>query len=251
MTNTDIIGNVDYFIVSRSDSANIESAIATTPLKKEIDNKVQPNWTYNHRIMRDGGDSDDTLPSKALDFLGKTPKELQFQFNDVFPCRTKRINSLNITVKIPDSNILMGDSKVFVTPSTATRFHMPLTSESETITSATKRRNDQLLCYRNAVSASIVPESFLEWARLLKTQTQSSKTEYNSEPKANSKEILYDAVFCGTDDDYLCKKDMRDVFLKNALSPDDYKLFEMPEIKEEVSFDPVDTVPETARCSMM
>lgn len=239
-------------MAKKSDNPELKASPKVSPLKPNFETDGSKNWTYNHRLVREGGQSDETLPVQALQFLGKTPKELQFNFNDVFPCKTKRIHSLNITVQIPDQETFNGTTKVSVTPGTATRFNVPVSIESATAASPTKSKNNDMLCYRNAVSASIVPESFLEWAKLLRVQ-QSSKSPAPPSEIESKNNLVYDAVFIGTDDEFLCKKEIRDLFAKNALTLDDSKLFEMPEISEDdqVTFDPVNAVPETARCSLM
>jgi len=61
------------------------------------------------------------------------------------------------------------------------------------------------------------------------------KTE--EEVKDNSSDIsdidleMYDAILFATDDDFLEKSKIRAIFKKNAIQPDDAKLFEMPEYK--------------------
>lgn len=48
---------------------------------------------------------------------------------------------------------------------------------------------------------------------------------------------MYDAVLFATDDDFLEKSKIRAIFKKNAVSPEDAKLFEMPEYKGTNNFD--------------
>jgi len=48
---------------------------------------------------------------------------------------------------------------------------------------------------------------------------------------------VYDAVLFATDDDFLEKSKIRAIFKKNAVQPDDAKLFEMPEYKGASNFD--------------
>ncbi|OUM62472.1 hypothetical protein PIROE2DRAFT_61878 [Piromyces sp. E2] len=64
------------------------------------------------------------------------------------------------------------------------------------------------------------------------------KTEEDEEEKSNNSidvsDIdleMYDAVLFATDDDFLEKSKIRAIFKKNAVAPEDAKLFEMPEYK--------------------
>jgi len=70
-----------------------------------------------------------------------------------------------------------------------------------------------------------------------KEDTLNSKPNNEEETKNNDTDVsdmdieIYDAVLFATDDDFLEKSKIRAIFRKNAVTPEDAKLFEMPEYK--------------------
>jgi hypothetical protein len=82
---------------------------------------------------------------------------------------------LKITTKLPSGALIIGAAPTAakVVPGTLTRFTVPVPKdEIASIVPKTQLRNRRTLSYRNAVSASGVPASFLEWTRMIQEDKQ-------------------------------------------------------------------------------
>jgi hypothetical protein len=274
LTNTDIIGHVQYFKVQPKISK--QKDMVPSPLEKpciEISDCVSPsiaqvekgelgNWTAGHHIV-----SEDTLPDNKLnEFVGKVldkEKCIDVPASSVFrPKKSARSLSWNITIKIPDSNLVDNPTRIDVSPGQITRFaEVVPTEQVSALIPKTQKHQKRLLSYRNAISASGVPASFHEWARALKDHKEVSDYDLvDFSQLARSDRVpspvtvesdTWDAVLFATDDDYLSSSAVRRIFLDNALNPEDSKLFEMKEYTGEEQPRRDVYIPEQPMCELM
>ena len=222
MTNSDIIGNVMYYLVkppSVSDTVvvdiDVSSPVGTAPVdiaaaataespKKRISlvytqseapkeagklsvttsfqtvEKVitQHNVQYeNPEPMRTGPlalmkrRSTRTKPTLVSDLSRRNTTTNSYPVTDIVP-NTNAVSTgetRSVTSQLPMGTISVGEQLISVIPNgTVTRFTVPVPAEQlEVVIPKTQRGTRRSLSYRNAVSASGVPASFLEWAQMI------------------------------------------------------------------------------------
>jgi hypothetical protein len=264
LTNTDIIGHVQYFKVQPKDSVtrvssqpNIE---CQSPTVKAIEMGEPNNWTAGHHIVPEDKGSDATLQ----EFVGKVlDKEqcVKFPASTVFrPKKSARSLSWNISIQIPNSNF-SENGKIDVSPGQVTQFAQVVSPEHAATLPKTQKYQKRLLSYRNAVSASGIPASFYEWAKLLKedhNEGDYDKVHFTHSDKTVEESVqqeidasTWDAVLFATDDDFLSSSAIRKMFLENALCVEDSTLFEMKEYTGEEPPRRDAYIPEQPMCELM
>jgi hypothetical protein len=256
LTNSDIIGNVQYFMVKTRGLGSSESDIekCTSPTVAAIDNTEPHDWTLSHhQVVPENAEDGAKLPDNLLKELKLEAKKLQINADQIIPLKKAKSRSLNITIMIPDLDSLQTELKAKVTPGTVTQFSMPIPeTELENVAHKLYDSRSRILCFRNATSASVVPTSFLEWSKMIDQDWKERKPPKGPTPLSNyPSEAVMDAILFATDDDFLSRRDVRQIFADNALSPEDAVLFEMKEITEESGTRTLENIPETSRCSVM
>jgi hypothetical protein len=274
LTNTDIIGHVQYFkvqsnalkrkevIASPLSKGSIEILDCVSPSVAQIEKGELGRWTAGHNIVSE----DSVMDGQINEFVGKVldkEKCIDLPASSMFrPKKTARSLSWNITIKIPDSNLVDNPTRLDVSPGQVTRFAevVPIEQVSSLIPK-TQKHQKRLLSYRNAISASGVPASFHEWARALTEDREGSDYDLvdfsqlarsDHIPSAATVESeTWDAVLFATDDDYLSSSVVRRIFLENAINPEDSKLFEMKEYTGEEPPRRDMYLPEQPMCSLM
>jgi hypothetical protein len=211
-----------------------------SPSVKSVEKGETLHWTLGHQIVAIDGVPDDLKSFKQN--LDK--KAVNVPASNVFqPKKSARSLSWNINVQIPNSNF--ENIKMAISPGQVTQFAEPVPLDQiSTVVPKTQKSQKRVLSYRNAISASGVPASFYEWARMLKNdhtgdnydnvdfsrlarsdQVQISEGEREKDINENT----WDAILFATDDDYLSSTAVRRMFLENAINSADSKLFEMKE----------------------
>ena len=295
LTNSDIIGNVEYYLVkptlpegpqspgiersgpitiSTSNLPNSHNTDAISPSVFAIDRQEKAKWTVGkHKISNEEDlKSDNTQYPAPL--VNSETKIVQFPMDSVFPVSrsSKKSHSLNISILLPDERPFFNDSEnVEITPGVLTQFSVPIPAEKLNIViPKTQSGNRRAFSYRNAVSASTVPVSFLEWTKLIEQDRtvieetseidfdkfDSSRfdnhTENDTISMSSSQGQIYDAILFATDDDYLGSSKVRQIFADNALNPEEAKLFEMKEYTgDNRSARRDDNLVETSMCLVM
>ncbi|KAJ2991827.1 hypothetical protein HDV02_003472 [Globomyces sp. JEL0801] len=218
LTNSDIIGNVQYYIVNpkpTTDSVIIKiepppnedapplSAISTKSSKfdhgrvslvtkkdgiteetPDVSVKVEEsaNWTLaGHKVAYEENEKQKGAMVATLMKLNRrfsttdnkpseisTRKETTIEVPSVQTDK-KRRGSINVAAQMPQGAIrILDETKVEVQPGVVTRFTVPVTSEEmASVVPKTQKNQRRSLSYRNAVSASGVPVTFLEWAQMV------------------------------------------------------------------------------------
>jgi hypothetical protein len=253
LTNTDIIGHVQFFKVQPL-NVSIVISDCPSPTVKQVEKGELINWTLGHHMVSLDGTSTDLKEYKQL--LDK--KSINVPANVVFqPKKSARSLSWNITVQIPNSNF--ENVKMSVSPGQVTQFAQAVPLEQvDQIIPKTQKFQKRVLSYRNAISASGVPASFHEWTRMLQTNQEDENydnVDFSALARSDQiqeEPITWDAILFATDDDYLASSAVRKIFLDNALSVEDAKLFEMKEYtgEEEIPRREV-YIPEQPMCELM
>jgi hypothetical protein len=104
---------------------------------------------------------------------------LEKPINDIAPKKgPKAVPKLTITTKLPTGVVSVnGPASAVIEPGTITRFTVPVPKEEMgSVIPKTQKGHRRTLSYRNAVSASGVPASFLEWARMIQEEGQDLKS---------------------------------------------------------------------------
>ncbi|KAJ3351859.1 hypothetical protein GGF32_004052 [Allomyces javanicus] len=155
--------------------------------------------------------------------------------------------NVEIVSKPPDKPLNINNHrshtvKVTVPCGTITRFAVPVPEvEMERPPTPPRRRRGLSLSNSGHVNGDV-------WAKQLRTavvrvQQQQQDQAIHEEPSASAVALdaravavdTYDAILVGTDNDYLESSKMRALFRDHAVTPDDVKLFEMPEYTGEES----------------
>jgi hypothetical protein len=296
LTNSDIIGSVDYFLVkppqvkdavtididpvisvnSQNDAANVEQtrsnvrvSLVYTQASKALESAnlasvPKEEKITTNRVVLENQVSQKQIPSLLR--LNTTHKgtvkvrKLSLVEQPIHSMTTekisKRVTSLKITTNLPTGALsLHRDGCMSAVVGQITRFAVPVPEDQlQTIIPELSRGNRRTLTYRNAVSTTGVPISFIDWTRMVQSekmnensdiklvnklstmkeeeeeekQIQTSSATENVD-KCDSKVLVYDAVYFGNDNDFLEKSKARKVFRDNAIAPEDAKLFEMKE----------------------
>ncbi|KNE63677.1 hypothetical protein AMAG_08774 [Allomyces macrogynus ATCC 38327] len=149
--------------------------------------------------------------------------------------------NVEIVSKPPDKPLNINNHrshtvKVTVPRGTITRFAVPVPEvEMERPPTPPRRRRGLSLSNSGHVDGDV-------WVKQLRTavvrvQQQQQEQAIHEEPSASAMALdaravavdTYDAILVGTDNDYLESSKMRALFRDHAVTPDDVKLFEMPE----------------------
>jgi hypothetical protein len=250
-----------------------------SPTVKDIDQGVQPNWRIgHHRMMADTGPdleiSRDMLLKLSKGFKAETEVvHIKYESKRVkIPAKSLPIQ---FTLKIPTLEEFDEPIKTPIDPGTLTQFGEKILSNETTVPS-TKKGQQRKFCYRNAVSASGVPASFYDWAKLCKEESNEDSYDQvdmsHISPSAEmvlsfknmtpltplipdllvlNDDKIYDAYLFATDDDYLSNATVRKLFFENALDKDDCKLFEMKEYVDEGTFPVPRPIDHGPVCSLM
>ncbi|KAJ3274818.1 hypothetical protein HDV01_002022 [Terramyces sp. JEL0728] len=286
LTNSDVIGNVLYFHVSpplseleakRAQTLKMaqEKEKGITPVIKDTENGVEDDWTINgHLIAKDDpSDSGEAtvrykgtvkLPSTICrpSFSTGGEKLVQVQANQIFPPSPKRrISDITLTAKLPNRKLHMNTlQKINIPSGLITRFTVPLPKdEFERLIPATKKGHRRCLSYRNAISATGVPATFLEWTKMIQEDRQTvdnlpecennfdhvkpymitsttlaSPEQITPDTPCGEETVMYDGYLFATDSDYLKSSEIRQVFRSNAINYEEIRLFEMDEYKGEL-----------------
>ncbi|KAJ3259585.1 hypothetical protein HK103_002139 [Boothiomyces macroporosus] len=289
LTNSDIIGNVLYFHVSppiseaeakRAQTIKTLAAAgeekAPTPTVKEFESGVQAEWTISgHQIVMDEVNDDELshiqfkstviLPSsvgRPSISIDDGEKLVKVQANQIFNASPKRRTSdITLTAKFPNRLLHVNKfERINIPPGVITRFTVPLPKEDiAKIVPATKKGHRRSLSYRNAISASGVPATFLEWTKMIQEDRQTidnvSEEDGNFDnvkpftitsttiaspeqitpegPSFDENVTIFDGYLFATDSDYLKSSEIRQVFRSNAINYEEIRLFEMEEYKGE------------------
>ncbi|KAI8894279.1 hypothetical protein BC833DRAFT_605471 [Globomyces pollinis-pini] len=289
LTNTDIIGDVLYYIVKPTSKnlASIEeykqrtSSVDSKEQSKSIDkgkgeqiqlsdnvgNDMTNNWTFgNHIITVDTDQTENMVSSPFRGSLTPTLSGIKLReegtgkffevpitkYSNLKPNRSRSL--LTVVTKLPDSVVHVNDfNKKLVTPGVITQFSVPIDHNRLTaVIPKSQKSQRRALSYRNAISASGVPASFLEWVKMIQADedrlngdidedydtilpTVFNKLSANdpvSQDESEKSPFYIDAIYCGTDNDYLCSSDVRQMFRDNCIDIEGSKLFEMAEVTE-------------------
>lgn len=227
-----------------------------SPTVKAIERGDKISWTTaNHHIIGEDGKSDVSLLSlPALPEM----KQIQVGVDKYFPSKnSKKRHSLSITINLPNSFADLDTfKKVDISPGFVTQFSVPIPAEKlDSLIPKIIAGNRRALSYRNALSASTAPVSFLEWTRLIEQEAElgvdgpsfyedinisllgpaiSKNTDDSPANSSKKEQCFYDAVLFATDDDYLGSSKIRKLFNENALDVEEVKLFEMKEYTGEL-----------------
>lgn len=129
----------------------------------------------------------------------------------------------SVTIKTPEGPLHINSHrkaqcKVAIPAGKVTQFTVPVPeSQLATVSPLTPPRRRRHLSMRNSCAA---PGNFSEWVSTIRNATLEESVPIV---------ITYDAVFLGSDSDFLESSKIRAIFKENALNPEDTKLFEMPE----------------------
>ena len=224
-----------------------------SPSVKAIEKGEKFNWTMkNHRVREENSDSQNCTLEKFAAPLAAKNDRLHLPIEQVFPLNpksaAKKRHSLTLTAFFPLEQPHVNEcQRSEISPGTVTQFSTPIASDKLSIViPQITSGNRRALSYRNAVSASSIPVSFLEWSNIIEKENEMglNNPEFYDEldislilpaAKASKKEsetsknLIYNGLLFATDDDYLSSSKIRKVFLENALTPEDAKLFEMKE----------------------
>lgn len=241
MTNSDIVGHVEYFKVRGSRCEELSAAKKIPETEKESE-----SWTKEHQIF------EEEIGEKNGEFAGALLTNgsiVEVAFQNLFPSKGRKQRSLNY--KAPEITPTLNQSKrVPIVPGAITQFGaQSLQIELPSVAFGNRRA----LSFRNAQSASNVPLSFLEWTAMVEAERRSaSETQPFDTAEADrimhnlilspnllvksplkspsvEGEETFEAEYCCTDDDFLTSSRIRKLFIDNALDPIDSKLFEMAE----------------------
>ena len=103
-----------------------------------------------------------------------------------YPATKKNTQHIEITSLTPQGTFSVGETEKMVVPfGTVTRFAIPIPiTQMDTLIPKTRRETRRSLSYRNAISASGVPASFLEWAKLVTNEYHSPNQPSSSKSEA-------------------------------------------------------------------
>jgi hypothetical protein len=203
LTNSDIIGHVQYYSVKTNSRSKIsllsphkpevienehkelrvkisESDMPvhdqiTSPSVRAIDEGKTNSWTLaHHRIaLASNPNLDVNISKEVWKKMTSVKGVITIPSESVGVRKRWKSRSLQITIKIPEEDDLEKPFTKEISPGTVTRF-AEVVDEMSTFPE-TQRGQRRILSYRNAVSASGVPASFYDWAQFAKC----SKVEFD------------------------------------------------------------------------
>jgi hypothetical protein len=119
--------------------------------------------------------------------IERRPSLMEQPITNVAPAKqAKERPKLTITTQLPSGTVAVnGPASAKIELGTITRFAVPVPKEDiQSVVPKTQKGHRRTLSYRNAVSASGAPASFLEWARMIQEEQREYRT--NSEGGAST-----------------------------------------------------------------
>jgi hypothetical protein len=127
----------------------------------------------------------------------RRPSMMEQPITNVAPAKkAKERPKLTITTQLPTGAVSVnGPASAKIELGTITRFAVPVPKEEiQSVVPKTQKGHRRTLSYRNAVSASGAPASFLEWARMIQEEQRELRTNSEGGAATVTDQVDFDVV---------------------------------------------------------